>query len=64
MGEPGQRALANHLRLAEDFGEELPDPPPDGRKMKAGILFRFENEINNPTEPVPKKRARSDDENG
>ena len=64
MREPWQWALANHFRLAEDFGKELPDPPPEGRKMEAGILFRFENEINNSTEASPEKRARSDDQNG
>ncbi len=64
MREPGQRPLANHLGLAKDFGEKLPGPLPDGRKMEAGILFRLENEVNNPAEPPPEQHARSDDQNG
>ena len=61
VGEAGQGAFADDFRLADDLPEEVPDAAAES-EVEAGILFRFEDAVENEAETSPEERGGSDDE--
>ncbi len=60
MGEPRQRTLLDHLALAEDLPEEVPDPAPDRMQGEVDIFSRAENRSEDWTE-APEEETGGDE---
>src|SRR5487761_2040218 len=64
MRESGKRALANDLGLTENFPEKIPHATADREEMKAGILLRLEDFVEDGAEAPPKEGARKQGQYG